>query len=157
MSADFLDSNIFVCLFDETDERKRQIATRLVHRGLESGEATISYQVVQETLHVLTRKLPRRATADEAARFLTEVLQPFWRGSPTPTLYRRALDLQSRHSLSFYDALIVSAALEAGCTRLWTEDLEDGSKIDGLLVENPFAEGREATQPPKKRRRTRGR
>ena len=48
----------------------------------------------------------------------------------------------------------VSAALEAGCTRLWTEDLQDGSKIDGLLVENPFAEGREATQPPKKRRRT---
>ena len=50
MSADFLDSNVFVYLFDETDARRREIALRLVHEGLESGDACISFQVVQETL-----------------------------------------------------------------------------------------------------------
>ncbi|WP_292994765.1 hypothetical protein [Nitrosomonas sp.] len=38
----------------------------------------------------------------------------------------------------FTDALIVAAALESGCTRLYTEDLQHGQKIDGLVIENPF-------------------
>ena len=138
MSADFLDSNIFVYLFDETDERKHTIAARLVQGGLESGEASISFQVVQETLNVLTRKLLRRATPAEAGRLMEEVLLPLWRGGPSPALYRRGLELQERYSLSFYDALIVTAALEAGCTRLLSEDLQDGLRIERLTIENPF-------------------
>ena len=63
MSADFLDSNVFIYLFDETDKRRREIARRLVLTGIESGDACISFQVVQETLAVLTGKLKRRATA----------------------------------------------------------------------------------------------
>ncbi|MDE2925999.1 MAG: PIN domain-containing protein [Acidobacteriota bacterium] len=54
---DFLDSNVFVYLFDETDPRKRQLAERLVKRALEHQTGCISFQVVQETLNVMTRKL----------------------------------------------------------------------------------------------------
>jgi predicted nucleic acid-binding protein len=82
MSADFLDSNIFIYLFDETDERRREIARRLVHKGIESGDACISFQVVQETLAVLTGKLKRRATLAEAHHFLAVVLAPLWRVMP---------------------------------------------------------------------------
>ena len=47
MSADFIDSNIFIYLFDETDDRKRQIAQSLIHAALAEGSAQISFQVVQ--------------------------------------------------------------------------------------------------------------
>jgi predicted nucleic acid-binding protein len=139
MSADFLDSNVFLYLFDETDSAKRSIARRLVKEGIESGESCISFQVVQETLSVLTGKLKKRASAAEAGRFLDEVLSPFWRVMPSPALYRRGLELQERFSLGFYDALIVAAAQEAGCTRLWSEDMQDGLRIDRLTIRNPFA------------------
>ncbi len=141
MSVDFLDSNVLVYLFDETDERKRTVASRLVHEGLASGDACISYQVVQETLHVVTCKLVPRATADEAVRLLNEVLTPLWRGGPSQALYRRGLELQSRYRLAFYDALILAAALEAGCTRLWSEDFQHGQRIERLTIQNPFWQG----------------
>ena len=48
--------------------------------------------------------------------------------------------LQSRYGFSYYDALIVAAALESGCTRLYTEDLQHGQQIDGLAIENLFVD-----------------
>lgn len=140
MRADFLDSNIFIYLFDETDERRREIARRLIRDGIESGDACISFQVVQESLSVLTGKLKKRATPDEARRFLSGVLVPLWRVMPSPALYARGLELQERYAFSFYDALIVAAAIEGGCTRLWSEDMQNGMKVDRLTIRNPFAE-----------------
>jgi predicted nucleic acid-binding protein len=46
--------------------------------------------------------------------------------------------LQSRYGFRFYDSLIVAAALEAGCDRLLSEDFQDGQRIEGLTVVNPF-------------------
>lgn len=140
MSADFLDSNIFIYLFDETDERRREIARHLVHDGLESGNACVSFQVVQETLSVLTGKLKRRATPAEARHFLAGVLEPLWRVMPSPALYARSLELRERYAFGFYDALIVAAAIEGGCSRLWSEDMQNGLRVDRLTICNPFAE-----------------
>jgi predicted nucleic acid-binding protein len=140
MSADFIDANVFVYLFDETDERKREIAGGIVESALQFHSASISFQVVQETLNVLTRKLPTPMTAEDAGRFLEHVLGSLWGVSPSLALYRRALDLQARYRYSFYDSLIIAAALDAGCTRLYSEDLRDGQRIEGLTVENPFRE-----------------
>lgn len=86
----------------------------------------------------MTRKLPSPMSAENAQRFLEQILMPLWRIMPSLALYRRGLDLQSRYGFSFYDALIVAVALESGCTRLYTEDLQHGQKIDGLIIENPF-------------------
>jgi predicted nucleic acid-binding protein len=52
--------------------------------------------------------------------------------------YRRAVQVKVRYRFGFYDSLIVAGALEGGCTRLLSEDLQDGSSIDTLTVENPF-------------------
>lgn len=139
MSGDFIDSNVFVYLFDETDEGKRGRAERIVEAGLQANSASISFQVVQETLNVITGpKLASPMGDDDAKSFMEEVLAPLWRVSPSSTLYRRALDVRSRYRYGFYDALIIAAALQAGCTRLYTEDLQDGQKINGLTIENPF-------------------
>jgi predicted nucleic acid-binding protein len=140
MSDDFMDSNVFVYMFDETDNRKRDTAVRLVESALHTGAASISFQVIHEILNVVTRKVATPMTTGDAKRFMEEVLVPLWRVSPSVGLYNRALDIQARYRYGFYDSLIVAAALEEGCTRLYTEDLQDGQKIEGLTIENPFLE-----------------
>ena len=137
MSADrFLDTNILVHVLDGTDERKSRAAASLVESSIGQGDGCISWQVVQESLNVLTRKLG--ATPDEAKRFLDTVLQPLWLVYPSTALYGRGLDLQSRYRFGLYDSLIVASALEAGCTTLFSEDLQDGQVIGGLTIRNPF-------------------
>jgi predicted nucleic acid-binding protein len=138
MSADSFDSTVLIYLFDETDARKRRIAETLVSHGLETGQAIISYQAVQETLSFLTRKAPAPATYDDTRRFFDRVLSPLWRVMPSPALYERALGIHARYEYSFYDALIVAAGLEGGCLRLYSEDLQHGHVIEGMTIENPF-------------------
>ena len=140
MNGEFIDTNVFVYLFDETNDRKRTIADRIVKTALETCTARISHQVVQETLNVVTRKLPSPMTAENAQRFLVQVLAPLWQIMPNIALYRRGLDVQARYGFSFYDSLIIAAALESGCTRLYSEDLQHGQQIEGLTIENPFKE-----------------
>lgn len=140
MSGEFIDSNVFVYLFDETDDGKRHTAQRLVHNALNARTGTISYQVVQETLNVILRKLPTPVTASDGQHFLQSVLLPLWRVMPSTRLYQKGIGIQDRYGFSFYDSLIIAAALEAGCTRLLTEDMQSGQKIDNLLIENPFPE-----------------
>jgi predicted nucleic acid-binding protein len=53
-------------------------------------------------------------------------------------LYAKAIDLQGRYKYGFYDSLIIAAALEANCNVLYSEDLQDGQVIDGLVIKNPF-------------------
>lgn len=136
MSGDFLDSNILVYVFDKIDVRKSTIAHDLVRAAHADQTAAISFQVVQETLNVLTRKL--KTPAEDARAFLEHVLLPLWRVMPSPALYRSALDIRTSHGFSFYDSLIVAAALESGCTRLYSEDLQHGQKIGRLSIHNPF-------------------
>ena len=136
MSGNFIDSNVFVYLFDETDADKRRTAETLVQGALETGTASISFQVIQETLNIITRKLG--ATQDDARRFMDAILIPLWRTMPSQALYTRALELKARYRFSFYDSLIVAAALEGGCTRLYSEDLQHGQRVERLVVENPF-------------------
>ena len=126
MSGEFIDTNIFVYLFGETDERKRNIAERLVRIALETRSACISHQVIQETLNVVTRKLSSPMSPENAQHFLEQILAPLWHKMPSLALYSCGLDLQSRYGFSFYDALIVAAVLESDCTGLYTEDLQHG-------------------------------
>ena len=138
MSAeDFFDTNVLVYMLDETDATKRQLARSVVVRSHDKGTACISYQVVQETMNVVTRKLGWPPEASQ--RLLDDVLIPLWQVNPSPTLYRRAVNLQDLYAFGFYDSLIVAAALEAGCTRLYTEDMQDGQQVQGLTIRNPFA------------------
>ena len=133
----FVDTNVFVYLFDETDPIKRSRAREIVRLSL-SRSWVVSHQVVQETLNVITRKLATPVTAEHARRFLSAVLLPLWSVSPSAELYRRGLDIQSRYQYGFYDALIIAAALEASCSRLLSEDLHHGQRIENLTIENPF-------------------
>ena len=138
MSADFFDSTVFVYLLDETAPGKRARAEALVRSGIEARTARISFQVVQETLNVVTRKLVPPVTQAHASELVQRMLMPLCRELPSEALYLRTLGLQAARGYSFYDSLIIAAALEAGCTRLLSEDLQHGQVIEGLRIENPF-------------------
>ena len=137
MSADaFIDTNVFVYLFDETDAEKRRRAETIVYRALADGTGCISFQVVQEALNVIIRKLD--AAPADARQVLDDVLIPLWRIYPSASLYRRGLRVQARYNLAFYDSLIVAGALEADCRTLYSEDLQHGQQIAGLTIVDPF-------------------
>lgn len=140
MSVDFIDSNLLVYLFDESAPDKSQRAAELIEAALRGGSALISYQVVQESLAVITRKIPVPADLDQARRFLDLVLHPLCRVMPSHALYRRALEIQARYGYGFYDSLIIAAALEAGCQRLLSEDMQHDQQIEQLRIVNPFLE-----------------
>ena len=137
MSADaFIDTNVFVYLFDETDDEKRRRAETIVYRALADGTGCISFQVVQEALNVIIRKLD--AAPADARQVLDDVLIPLWRIYPSASLYRRGLRVQARYNLAFYDSLIVAGALEADCRTLYSEDLQHGQQIAELTIVDPF-------------------
>ncbi len=137
-AADFFDSNVLVYLFDDAAQAKQSIARRLVSQALAADSGCISFQVVQETLNVITCKFKRRASQEEAQQILQRTLVPLWRVMPTSALYVQALELHHRYQYSFYDSLILAAALGSGCTCLYSEDLQDGQRFEGLTIENPF-------------------
>jgi len=139
-TADFFDTNVFIYLLDDIDPDKQTIAQRLIAQALGHNSACISHQVIQETLNVVTRKFTKRVPPEIAAEMLKQFLLPLWRVMPSAGLYQNALSLQSRYGYSFYDSLIVAAALEAGCNTLYSEDLQHGQVIETVTIRNPFAE-----------------
>jgi predicted nucleic acid-binding protein len=141
MSVNFLDSNIFIYLFDATAQDKQTTAQNIIFNALKDQSACISFQVIQETLNVLTRKLAIPVKLNDALAFLQQVLEPLCKITPSTALYVKALSLQNLHRFSFYDSVIVAAALQAGCTQLLTEDLQDGQFIEDLKIVNPFKIG----------------
>ena len=137
MSADdFLDSNVLVYSVDTRFPEKRQRAMELVTRSVNEATGCISFQVLQETLNVLIGRLG--TPVDRLRVLMDDVLFPLWQVYPSAPLYQSAITLQGRYGLSFYDSLIVAAALEAGCTRLYSEDLQHGQQIQRLTIVNPF-------------------
>jgi predicted nucleic acid-binding protein len=141
MSAEyFIDTNLFIYQLEASDERKSAIADRIIRKGIETRNACVSFQVVQECLNTVLRKAEIPLSTDEAKSYLDNVLTPLYRVPASLSLYRRALDLQSRYRYGFYDSLVIAAALDAGCTRLYSEDLQNGQRIEGLTINNPFVE-----------------
>ena len=139
MSAEaFLDTNILVYCFDSDEPEKQRQALELVESALREGSAVISTQVVQEFLSLATRKFASAFTGDDLRMYLDTVLAPLCRVFPDAVLFRIALEVRAETGFSFYDSLIVAGALRAGCTRLYSEDMQDGRAIRGLVIENPF-------------------
>ena len=134
----FLDTNVLVYSFDRSEPRKRDIARALIADALENGSGIISYQVVQEFLSVATRKFVIPLSSADAQRYLEVVLEPLCEVYASPELFHQALEISEGWRLSFYASLIIADALQADCSVLHSEDLQDGLKVRGLTVRNPF-------------------
>lgn len=129
MSA-FLDTNILV--YAQQTGPKAIISQDLIAQG-----GTISVQVLNELTNVL-RKKDQRSWRD-IELVLDDIDNALEPAVPlTAATSRAALTLARDHGLSFYDALIIAAAIEAGCDTLYSEDLQHGRSIGGLAIVNPF-------------------
>jgi predicted nucleic acid-binding protein len=135
----FLDTNLFVYTFDDTAPAKAKKAAQLIRRAADTGEGIISYQVVQEFFNVAFRRFAQPMSAAEAEQYLITVLRPLLAIHSSPALYFAALRIAGRHRISWYDSLIVAAALEGQCEQLYSEDFQHGRKIENLRIANPFA------------------
>lgn len=135
----FFDTNVLVYADDPKAGRRGVVAMHLVAAAMRSRDGVISTQVLQEYYWVATRKLnmdPATARAqlnNFDALDLVQVTRP---------LILEAVDLSRLQPISFWDALIVRAAVASRCIELLTEDLQHGSIIDGVRIVNPFYEGR---------------
>jgi predicted nucleic acid-binding protein len=136
----FLDTNLFIYQIEIEDEAKADVANRLIRSGIETGNACISFQVVQECLNTIVRKAQICLTKEQTTQYLEASLSPLLRIYPSISLYKRGLNIQACYQFGFYDSLIIAAALEAGCKTLYNEDFQHGQRIEGLYVQNPFLE-----------------
>ena len=136
---DFIDTNIFIYTVDTSDVRKTKLSRQLIRDLRTTNTGCISTQVVQEFCNVALKKSAIPLNADDVADIITTVFKKMALYTPGTDFYLNALKLYASHSLSFYDTLILQAAIEMGCSTLYSEDLQAGQKIGGVTIVNPFA------------------
>jgi predicted nucleic acid-binding protein len=150
---DFFDTNILVYMVDPTDPRRQQIARSRVRDALASDGFVLSAQVMQEFYNtVVRRQLLDHETAEQMLRDWAHERVV----NTTPDLLWGALEIRKQRQFSIWDALIVQAALEAGCTRLITQDLQHGQRLGDLEIVDPF-QAAETVHEPAPPYRARGR
>jgi predicted nucleic acid-binding protein len=128
----FFDTNVLIYTVAENDPRSAQAEELLASGGV------LSVQILNEFVSVARRKISMSWSDVTEALDAFRVLCP----SPLPVtieMHEAALKIAEKHGYNIYDALVVAAALDAGCTTLYSEDLHDGQTIDGqLTIRNPF-------------------
>jgi predicted nucleic acid-binding protein len=128
----FVDTNVVLYALVPGQNRSA-VAERIL-----SEHPLLSVQVLNEFVDVLRRKIRWSWGQIEQGLLLVHQLC----GPPvalTYSMHQTAVEIAQRYELRIYDALIAAAALEAGCTILYSEDMQDGQKIHGITIRNPFA------------------
>jgi len=137
MMREFIDTNILVYAFDASAGAKKAAAQKLLERLWEDGTGCLSVQVLQEFFVTVTRKVAQPLPVDEVADRIREIAT--WKVfTPTANDVLAAMALQKQAKLQFWDAMVVEAAAELGCDVLWTEDMNDGQRLRGVHIRNPF-------------------
>lgn len=131
----FIDTNILVYTVDNSNPEKKKAAKKLLAEIIRRHMGVISTQVMQEYYVVATRKLQMDPVISKA---LLTHLQKFEIVSISPQIIFNAIDCSILNRLSFWDALIITAAASAKCTEIWTEDLNHDQVIQGVRIKNPF-------------------
>ena len=134
----FLDTNIFVYSFDAKAPAKANRASQLIRQAADTGKGIVSYQVVQEFFNVAFRRFSQPMNIAEAEQYLTTVFRPILAIHSSVALYQGALRMAEKYRLSWYDSLIVTAAVQAECSLLYSEDMQHRQTIEDLRIENPF-------------------
>ena len=135
MSKQFIDTNIIVYANDAADPAKQKRAIEVVASLMRSGEGVISTQVLMEYAAVAVSKLGQPVGAIDRQLFLLERLEIV---QVTRELIQQGLDLSESFRLSFWDGVILAAAVAARCDVLLSEDFSAGRKYAGVEVKNPF-------------------
>ena len=135
----FVDTNLLIYALDERQGDRNEVATRILEQLWETRDGVLSTQVLQELYVNLTRKLRKPMTRPRARAIVERYSAwPVYRIGSEDVL--SASELEQRHTLSFWDALIVIAAQRLGAERILTEDMQPGRSFGGVRIENPFSQ-----------------
>lgn len=147
MSLVFLDTNILIYRQDPTDPGKRRCASDWIEALARYRRGRLSWQVLIEYNAVATRKLLAHGYSTHNLRLDIRDYTTWLPLPPDAPLFESAWTLTDRYDFSWWDALIVAAALRQECTLLLSEDLQHNLVVDNrLTLINPFAP--DAPPPP---------
>ena len=133
----FFDTNVLVYAFDNGEPEKNAISKQLIHDFGGDGNLVLSTQVLQEFYVTLT-KVGRSLLSREEAGDLVSDFAEFPLVQVDKNIISWAMKRHQSKAFSFWDALIVEAALQSGCSQLLSEDMQDGLVIGSLTIRNPF-------------------
>ena len=132
----FLDTNVLIYAHDADAPAKNEIARKILRELWSERTGVLSVQVLQEFYVNVTRRIPSPLSRD-SARSIVETYAT-WCAETTPAEISSAFRIEDESRIGFWDALIISAAVKSGATRILSEDLNAGQRIAGILIENPF-------------------
>ncbi len=132
----FVDTNILVYAFDDDSPQKRAVARQILRE--QADQIVLSTQVLGEFYVTVTRKLGKPLDVERAIDAVDALCALHVR-PVGPALVRSAVRRSSSTLVSYWDALIIESALEAGATVLLTEDLQHNQRFGQLRVFNPFS------------------
>ncbi len=133
----FVDTNILVYAHDRSTGAKHDRARQLIERLWSSGEGVLSTQVLQELCINLRRKIARPISVEEVRQLIQDYMS--WEiVVNTAESVIRALEIEVRYKISFWDALVLHAAESAGAAILYSEDLSAGQSYGSIQVVNPL-------------------
>lgn len=131
----FVDTNVLIYAVDQADLRKHQAAQAWREWLWETNRGRISFQVLQEFYVNAIKKQPSGQA--EIRKEIEDLMA--WQPIPLDAgIIVRAWKIEDRYRISFWDSLIVAAAIVTGCRYLLTEDLQRGQELDGVMIVNPF-------------------
>ena len=133
----FIDTNIIVYAHDNNFPAKQLKAQDIIFTGIRENSGVISAQVLSEFFVTVTKKNKQNYSA-AAAKHEILLLSHLQVVDIDFDLVIRAVGLQDRYQLSYWDSLILSAAERSECDTLYSEDLSHGQNYDGIQCINPF-------------------
>lgn len=136
----FIDTNIFIYLVQHSSD-KQIISRKIIYTGILKGSGIISTQVIQEFLNAVLVKIKTPMKPEEMQTIMQSFLFPLCHVYPDYDLFYDALEIRTETKYSFYDSLIISAALRGGCDVLYTENMQSGQKVRGVEIVNPYLPG----------------
>ncbi len=129
----FLDTNLLVYLY--STDPKSSIVENLIH--IHFDDICVSNQVLNELYSVLTRK--HLKTQEEAQIIIHDLIESYTIYCLDEHCIKRGIMINIRYHFSYWDSLIIAAALESGCPTLYSEDLQHKQIIENTLtILNPF-------------------
>jgi predicted nucleic acid-binding protein len=132
----FIDTNIFVYAYTDDDKTKHYRARKLIQDEFRFQDIIISTQVLSEFYSAMTKI---KIAHDTTRNTMHEIILASTVSAVTVQTIEKALFLKGKYAYSWWDSLILSSALESGCKRVCSEDMQHRQVIeDSLLIENPF-------------------
>ncbi len=133
----FVDTNILVYANDASDKPRQDLCKQIILDGIKNENMVLSTQVLSEFYVTVTKKIEVPLSVELVRREIV-LLKTAEIVDIDYNSILKAIQVSVKNKLSYWDALIVTAAVKAGCREIITEDMNHAQVIEGVMLQNPF-------------------